>query len=134
MPVYRTIEETTGRRVRRTVQTPAGLVIAAQGQIVSEAVIEQARVHHQEQAVLEAVKLSPDEAIHSKVGELWWRTSERLRGETAQVVGGAGKVWERVKDTVSDLTKRSTGQQGERRAANGYPGSPSNVVNRPLCE
>jgi uncharacterized protein YrrD len=47
IPVYRSIEETKGRRVRRSVQTPTGFVVAAQGQIVSDAVIEQTCAHHQ---------------------------------------------------------------------------------------
>ncbi len=53
-----TVEEALGRRVRATVYSRDGEIIAAMGQIVTGLIIELARYHHRENALIEATGLS----------------------------------------------------------------------------
>lgn len=86
------IEQSQGRRVNKMVLTPEGSVVAVEGQIVTPRVIERAKTHHQEQALLEAVGLTTGDALKvtsSNVGQ--------------QVKEGAKGLWEQVKETASNL-------------------------------
>lgn len=109
-----TFEGTRGRRVRCAVRTDDGLIIAAQGQIVTDAVIECARTHHTEQALQEAIVHPRDR--HTTGGNshsLLDRTRERVREETSHLVANTEKVWDKVKESVTHLVHRS----GEHREA-----------------
>jgi uncharacterized protein YrrD len=57
-----TVEEALGRRVRTTIYSQDGEIIAAMGQIVTESIIEQARYNHREKALIEATGLSLKDA------------------------------------------------------------------------
>ena len=57
-----TVEEALGRRVRTTIYSHDGEIIAAMGQIVTESIIEQARYNHREKALIEATGLSLKDA------------------------------------------------------------------------
>jgi len=86
------LEQAQGRRVNRMIFTPEGSVVAVEGQIVTPKVIERAKTHHQEQALLEAVGLTTGDALKvtgSNVGQ--------------QVKDGAKGLWEQVKETASNL-------------------------------
>ncbi|MBD2178622.1 PRC-barrel domain-containing protein [Pseudanabaena sp. FACHB-1998] len=86
------IEQAQGRRVNKMIFTPEGSVVAVEGQIVTSRVIERAKTHHQEQALLEAVGLTTGDALRvtgSNVGQ--------------QVKDGAKGLWEQVKETASNL-------------------------------
>jgi uncharacterized protein YrrD len=86
------IEQAQGRRVNKMIFTPEGSVVAVEGQIVTPKVIERAKAHHQEQALLEAVGLTTGDALRvtgSNVGQ--------------QVKDGAKGLWEQVKETASNL-------------------------------
>jgi uncharacterized protein YrrD len=86
------IEHSQGRRVNKMIFTPEGSVVAVEGQIVTPKVIERAKAHHQEQALLEAVGLTTGDALRvtgSNVGQ--------------QVKDGAKGLWEQVKETASNL-------------------------------
>ncbi len=102
-----TVEETRGRRVRCAVQTDDGLIIAAQGQIVTEAIIESARTHHREQALQDAVYQT---TLPHRVGEeamsLLSRSRDRVREKAAHLVTGSERVWDQVKGTVTHLVHR----------------------------
>lgn len=122
----RTIEQTKGLRARRTVQTPIGIIIVAQGQIITEAIIEEARKHREEQSLLQAVTLSAEEKASSRVIHFWETTGERVREEVSHVVENTAGLWERVKDTVVDVTKRGAWQQRQQAGTNqGTEGSTS---------
>ena len=114
-----TIEQAGGRRAQQSVYTPEGYIVAAQGQIVTLQVIDRAKTHHQEAALLEAVGLSSSTAAQSKASTLASTTGDRLSSTTA-VVGdhlqeGAAKLWDKVKETASDLQERSTEAIDEKR-------------------
>jgi uncharacterized protein YrrD len=86
------VEQAQGRRVNRMIFTDEGLVIAAEGQIVTPRVIERAKAYHYEQALLESVGLTAVGALQttgSDVGQ--------------QVKEGAKGLWEQVKETASNL-------------------------------
>jgi hypothetical protein len=98
------IEQSQGRRVNRMIFTPEGSVVAVEGQIVTPRVIERAKAHHQEQALLEAVGLTTGDALRvtgSNVGQ--------------QVKDGAKGLWEQVKETASNLQDHGTHAIEERR-------------------
>jgi len=91
------IEQSQGRRVNKMIFTPEGSVVAVEGQIVTPKVIERAKAHHQEQALLESVGLTTCDALRvtgSNVGQ--------------QVKDGAKGLWEQVKETASNLQDHST--------------------------
>ena len=91
------IDQAQGRRVNKMIFTPEGSVVAVEGQIVTPRVIERAKTHHQEQALLEAVGLTTGDALRvtgSNVGQ--------------QVKEGAKGLWEQVKETASNLQDHGT--------------------------
>ncbi len=91
------IEQAQGRRVNKMIFTPEGSVVAVEGQIVTPRVIERAKTHHQEQALLEAVGLTTGNALRitgSNVGQ--------------QVKDGVKGLWEQVKETASNLQDQGT--------------------------
>ena len=57
-----TVEEALGRRVRTTIYSQDGEIIAAMGQIVTASIIEQARYSHREKALIDATGLSLKDA------------------------------------------------------------------------
>ncbi len=113
------VEQAQGRRVQRAVQTETGLYIAAPGQIVTEDVIEKARQHHQEAALLDAVGLKVDEAIHTEAKD-WLAQSgeklktgtqqigERLRGGLEEVKTGTQQLWDKTKERAAELQTETT--------------------------
>ncbi|PZU95791.1 MAG: hypothetical protein DCE90_11580 [Pseudanabaena sp.] len=106
------IEQAQGRRVNRMIFTPEGSVVAVEGQIVTPRVIERAKTHHQEQALLEAVGLTTGDALRvtsSNVGQ--------------HVKDGAKGIWEQVKETASNLQEHGT-QAIEDRRIKGALGRP----------
>ncbi len=102
------VDRSQGRRVTTSVYTPDGYIVAATGQIVTPQVIERAKAHHQEQALLESVGLSTRDAL----GDQASLTGDQLRAKTAdageQIRTGAQGLWEQVKDTAADLQERGT--------------------------
>jgi uncharacterized protein YrrD len=114
-----TIEQAQGRRAQQAVYTPDGYIIAAQGQIVTTQAIDRAKATHQESALLNAVGLSAPAAAQSKAGILVTSTGERLQTTTAvageQIQEGAANIWDRVKETATQLQGRSTHAIEEKR-------------------
>ena len=109
------VDRAQGRRVTKAVYTPEGYIVAATGQIVTAQVIERAKVHHQEQALLESVGLSTRDALGAKAS----LTGDQLKSKTdnagEQLRTGAKGVWEQVKETAADLQERSTQAVEEKR-------------------
>jgi uncharacterized protein YrrD len=126
-----TIEQAQGRRVQQVVSTPEGFIIAAPGQIVTPQVIERAKLNHQEAALLEAVGLSTPDAVKSKASNFAAVGSDRLKSTTAiageQLQTGAANLWEKVKETASDLQERS-GQAIDEQRIKGALGRPTTRV------
>jgi uncharacterized protein YrrD len=115
-----TVEQAEARRVRRTVYTSEGYIIAAVGQIVTPQVIERAKAHHQESELLEAVGLSNRSAAKAQADTLLSTTGE-------QVQRGTSNLWEKVKETASDLQERSA-QAIEEKRIKGALGRPTTRV------
>lgn len=109
------VDRAQGRRVTKAVYTPEGYIVAATGQIVTAQVVERAKAHHQEQALLESVGLSTRDALGDKAS----LTGDQLKSKTAnageQIRTGAKGVWEQVKETAADLQERSSQAVEEKR-------------------
>jgi uncharacterized protein YrrD len=125
------VEEAQGRRVQTLVQTNDGSIIAAPGQIVTAQVIERAKLHHQEQALLSSVGLSASDAVRERSSSLATETGDRLKSATQETGGqlhaGAKSLWAQVKETTSELQDRS-GQAIEDKRIKGALGRPVNRV------
>lgn len=118
----RTTEDTHGRRVHCTVRTSDNLIVAAQGQIVTDEVIKRARAHHAEEALKEAIihpaeQDSPD----GNGSSLLDRTRERVREETSHLLANTEKVWGKVKENVIHLVHRSGEHREERSGTTSEP-------------
>jgi uncharacterized protein YrrD len=106
------VEEVQGRRVQSLIHTNEGLIIAGPGQIVTAQVIERAKLHHKEQALINAVGLSPQEAVRNRGGALATETGDLIKltaqetGEQLQV--GAKNLWAQVKETAHEFQDRSS--------------------------
>jgi uncharacterized protein YrrD len=126
-----TIEQAQGRRVQQVVSTLEGYIIAAPGQIVTPQVIERAKLNHQESALLDAVGLSTQGAVQSKASNLAAAGGDRLKSTTAiageQLQAGVTNLWDKVKETASDLQERS-GQAIDEQRIKGALGRPTTRV------
>jgi uncharacterized protein YrrD len=114
-----TIEQTAGRRAQQAVYTPEGYIVVAQGQIVTAQVINRARNTHQESALLNTVGLSTSGAAKSTANTLATNTGHQLKTTGAiaseQIQEGASQLWNKVKETASDLQGKSTQAIDEQR-------------------
>jgi len=98
------VESTRGRRVRYTVMTEDLTIIAAEGQIVTDEVIERAKRFGAEGKLLEAV--------HSDRSTAQPRPSV---GDTAHDISQKGKsTLEKLKERVSDASEKSREQAKDR--------------------
>lgn len=91
------VEQALGRRANATVRTPAGVVVVAAGQIVTETVLDRAKVYGQEPALLESVGLSVDEALRQGASQGFHKAGERFKhGSTIagkQIQSEAASLW-----------------------------------------
>jgi uncharacterized protein YrrD len=114
-----TVEQAEGRRAQRAVYTSEGYIVVAQGQIVTTKVIDRAKVNHQESALLDAVGLSTSGAAQSTANTLATNTGCQLKTTGAiaseQIQEGASQLWNKVKETASDLQGKSTQAIDEQR-------------------
>jgi uncharacterized protein YrrD len=114
-----TVEQAQGRRIRQVVRSPAGSIIAAPGQIVTELVIERAKTYHQEQALLQAVGLSTGDAMRDSTSGAMTVAGDRLKSSTQntgeQIQAGAKGLWAQVKETASEMQERGTQAIEEKR-------------------
>jgi hypothetical protein len=90
--------------VQQVVKTRDGIIIAAPGQIVTDLVIERAKVHHQEQALLNAVGLSTTQAMRQEADG----AIARAGNATSSLGHQATHAWNWVKESVDDVRGRST--------------------------
>ena len=98
------IEQAQGRRVNRMIFTDEGSVVAVEGQIVTPKVIERAKAHHQEQALLEAVGLTTGDALRVTGSN----AGQQVSNVGQQVKDGAKGLWEQIKETASNLQDQGT--------------------------
>lgn len=110
------VDEVKGRRALQAVYTDQGEMLIAQGQIISDAIIEQARTHQQEQAVIDSTRSSSWRTPQLLDEEVWQNMRTRLETEAKQVSTGIGKMWQRVKDSpgVRKLRRQPQSTQGDR--------------------
>jgi uncharacterized protein YrrD len=107
-----TVEQAQGKRVQNLIQTNEGSIIAAPGQIVTEQVIERAKIYHREQALLQAVGLSTKDAARDSTGSAATAAGDRFKTtaqDTGQQLQGASKsLWVKIKDATSEIQERNT--------------------------
>jgi uncharacterized protein YrrD len=136
-----TVEQAQGRRVRYLVRSHDGSIIAAPGQIVTGQVIEQAKLHYQEQALLQAVGLSTGDSLRGSTGSVMTGAGDaigtlgdRLKSTTQdtgdQLQAGAKGLWAQVKGTANELQDRGTQAIEEKR----IKGALGRAVNRVIFD
>jgi len=114
-----TVEQAEGRRVIQMVQTDDGYIVAAPGQIVTPLVIERAKAHDRELALLSSVGLSTTESVQSQTGALASAAGDRIKS-TASTAGdqlkeGVKLLWTQVRETAGDIQQRSASEIEEHR-------------------
>ncbi|WP_052128751.1 PRC-barrel domain-containing protein [Neosynechococcus sphagnicola] len=113
------IDQAQGMRIRQIVRSDEGSIIAAQGQIVTQQVIQRAKTYHQEQALLQAVGLSTDEAVRNSTSSAMTVAGDRLKSTSQktgeQLQAGAKGLWAHVKVTASEIQDRGTQAIEEKR-------------------
>lgn len=101
------VEQARGHRAQFTVRGEGGFIVAAPGQIVTDAVVQRAKDYHREAALLDAVGLQPSEAArHSAKGTLS-ETRSRLREGAVIAQENANSFWHNLKIECRDLQKHS---------------------------
>jgi sporulation protein YlmC with PRC-barrel domain len=123
----RTVEQARGRRVQQAVRNDDGLIIAAPGQIVTEQVIERARMYNREAELMDAVGLTAGEAARSSAGGVATSATESLRSGATQVSATASGLLDRARERISEL-RDSAAQEAEERRINNALGRPVNRV------
>lgn len=123
-PAPATLTTLIGRRVQRDVYGPNRSFVAAQGQIVTEALLERARALGKEQELAEAVG-----AVGTTVGATGGvaATSDRLAAGAQNVKEGASSLLDRAKGWIAETRDRAT-EEGEERRIEGAVGRPVNRV------
>ena len=120
------VEEARGHRVQQTVRARNGFIVAAPGQIVTDTVIERAKLYHAERELLNAVGLSTSVAIRDRasgaaslMGDRFsstrGTTSSQLAQSGEQVKLGASTLWSQVKQAATSLQERSARTLEEQR-------------------
>ena len=114
------IEQAKGRRLQRSIQTKEGFFIGAQGQIVTNKVIELAKNYRQQQELIIAVGLKPEKGSHfftlNKTGK---PTSVNSAGENygdGVMPNSSEKnaFWGQLKAIVNGFQKRNSQATEER--------------------
>jgi uncharacterized protein YrrD len=109
------IEQARGRRVQRMVRAEDGMIIAAPGQIVTDSVIEQAKLSYREVSLLDAVGLQPTEATRYRANDTVLDAGIRVREHAAIAQENASTFWEDLKMQYRDLQRRSSRAMHRRR-------------------
>lgn len=122
-----TVEEALGRRVRTTIYSQDGEIIAAMGQIVTGLIIELARYYHRENALIEATGLSLKDATKHQTS-----LAADHMGNQAQEWGGelqyqASNAFAWARKTTDRLFDRGSNAIEEKRIK-GALGRPVNRV------
>ncbi|MGE0826805.1 MAG: PRC-barrel domain-containing protein [Candidatus Binatia bacterium] len=101
----RTLGEVEGRRAQRAVYTEQQEMLVAQGQVITAHIVEQAREHQLEQALIESTHGASWGTQKILDDEMWQNARVRLEEEAKQLSSGVGKMWQKVKEGASDLGK-----------------------------
>jgi len=102
------IQEVEGRRAVRAVYTEEQEIIVAQGQIITAAILQQARTAKREQELLASVRPS-SWGVHTLVDEEHWQHVRfSLQEDMKQLKRGAGMLWQKVKESTGELNKLAT--------------------------
>lgn len=120
-PDASTLESTLGRRVRSDVRGPAGTLVAAEGQIVTGAVIDRARMLDREAALVAAVGGAARPLINTA------DTGDRLAAGAQNVKEGASNLLDRAKEWLGGQRDQAEEAMEERRIQNAI-GRPTNRV------
>ncbi|XGV95698.1 MAG: PRC-barrel domain-containing protein [Leptolyngbya sp. BL-A-14] len=107
LAAHTTVDQAKGRRVSQMVQTADGFIIAAPGQIVTDAVIVDAQQYGQEAALLNAVGLAPAEAVRSRADEAWSEGRSQLRDRTTLAQENLSNFWQTLQEKAQELQGRS---------------------------
>ncbi|HEX2863618.1 MAG TPA: PRC-barrel domain-containing protein, partial [Deinococcales bacterium] len=98
------LEATRGRRVGREVRAEGGLLVAAQGQIVTDPVIERARLYHREGELIAAVG-----------GATAQSAGENVSAAAGDLRESAGNLIDRAKQSFAQARDRAAQEEEERR-------------------
>lgn len=101
------IEQARGRRVQRMVRAEDDMIIAAPGQIVTDSVIERAKISNREVSLLDAVGLQPTEATRYRANDAVSDAGMKVREQAAIAQENAYTFWENLKKQYRAFQERS---------------------------
>jgi hypothetical protein len=101
------LEQARGRRVQRMVRGEDGMIIAAPGQIVTDTVLERAKMHNRELSLLDSVGLQPTEATRYRANDAVSAANMKVREQAAIAQENAYTFWEDLKTRYQELQERS---------------------------
>lgn len=112
------VEQARGRRARETVRTDDGRYVVAEGQIVTDHVVERALRHERGAELLAAVGLGAGDV--ARQGAVTVRGGAESAGETIaegaqSVADEASSLWNRVTDRVSEIQEEQDRLYEQRR-------------------
>ncbi len=102
-----TVEQAYGKRVHQGVKARDGAIIAAPGQIVTDLVIERAKTYRQEQALLNSVGISTNQAIRQEADGTLSRVGNATSNATSNFGNQATYALNRVKESLNEVRGRS---------------------------
>ncbi len=102
------VDQAKGRRAQRLLRDENGTIIAAPGQIVTDIVIERAKMRGREAALLDAVGLQPSEAARYSTKDAFSRTGTKFQEEAAIAQENASVLWQNLKEKFTEAQGRST--------------------------
>jgi uncharacterized protein YrrD len=109
------IEQARGRRVQRMVRGEDGMIIAAPGQIVTDIVIERAKMYNRDAVLLDAAGLQPAQATRSRANDAVSDAGIKVRQQAAIAQENVYTFWEDLKTQYRELQRRSTRAMHKRR-------------------
>lgn len=108
-----TVDQAKGRRVRRAVRTDDGRIIAPEGQIVTDLVIERVQIHDKEQELLDAVGVERGEAARASASGAMSAASAQLGATAEQAKQGVSDLLDRAKAKMGEIQERTTKESEE---------------------
>jgi uncharacterized protein YrrD len=109
------IEQARGRRAQRMVRGEDGMIIAAPGQIVTDIVIERAKMYNRDAALLDSAGLQPREATRYRANEAVSDAGVRVREQAVIAQENAYTLWEDLKTQYRKLQRQSVRSIHKRR-------------------
>jgi uncharacterized protein YrrD len=108
------LEEIKGRRVGRDVRSESGSLIAAEGQIVSDRVLNEAKQYHKETELLAAVTENEAAGLQAQAKHGLNNTGEKVQAGVGQIKEKAQSAWASIREKAAGVKEQAMQKAEER--------------------